>query len=141
MTKEIKPLCRELIKDHIAWCQLLDDSGFSPPCVFGDLLECLPKNSFDKNNTFASKLVSIDRARLMKRQHCFTCGKDCQLFNPEAESEHETAGLPCVDMSPAGKRLAENGPTAPVFITHGKMHVAKRTRVIVLENVQDRFCF
>ena len=139
LIEEIKPSCRALITDHIEWCQQLEGSGFSPPCVFGDVLKSLPENSYNRDDSFADKLYSIDRARLMKRQYCYTCGKQCPLFTPGEESEHETAGLPCVDMSSAGKRRFESGPTAPIFITHGKRHVAKRTRVILLENVQDRF--
>ena len=53
-------------------------------------------------------------------------------------ADFEVAGLPCTDQSRAGKRLFHNGPTAPVFMAHAKIHLAKQTPLVLLENVPDR---
>ncbi|CAE7365301.1 unnamed protein product [Symbiodinium sp. CCMP2592] len=40
-------------------------------------------------------------------------------------------------MSRVGKRAYHQGPTAPIFIAHAKLHVERQTPLILLENVQD----
>jgi site-specific DNA-cytosine methylase len=49
----------------------------------------------------------------------------------------DTSGLPCPDMSKAGKGLREEGLTSSVFIAHAKLHCAKKTPLLVVENVED----
>ena len=48
------------------------------------------------------------------------------------------AGLPCWDMSLAGKRLQENGVTVGCFLTHAKRHVELETPLVIVENTKDR---
>lgn len=51
-------------------------------------------------------------------------------------SDLETAGLPCPDMSFAGKRQQENGKTVGAFLTHAKRHVELQTPIIAVENTK-----
>ena len=84
------------------------------------------------------KFRKVDQAPLFRTQHCFTHDKECALFGaPSAHSDFEVAGLPCWDMSLAGKRLQEEGRTAGAFLAHAKRHVEKETRLIVVENTKD----
>ena len=69
-----------------------------------------------------------------------SCGRECDLFNDENKSDFDFSGLPCPDMSSAGLRLAEEGATAPVFITHAKYHIDKGTKLLIIENVTDSGC-
>ncbi|CAK9079372.1 Uncharacterized protein SCF082_LOCUS37876 [Durusdinium trenchii] len=73
----------------------------------------------------------------MTSQWCFTCCKECPLFGPRAMTDIEVAGLPCTDASMCGLRRFENGPTAQVFLAHCKIHLERRTPMMIIENVPD----
>ena len=106
------------------------------PCLFGDIEHCLPVGAYDKNSCFMEKLRDISSSQLMRRQWCYQHGSYCNLFGPGAVTQFEIAGLPCWDMSLAGKRLAEEGQTCSVFMCHAKIHKERRTPLLLLENVQ-----
>jgi len=82
------------------------------------------------------KLYKISKSDLMARQWCFQHQSYCHLFGASAETELDIAGLPCWDMSLAGKRAAEEGPTATVFMSHAKLHKQRKTPILILENVK-----
>lgn len=136
-TQEINAGCRQLIVDHLSWCHEVVGETFAPPCVFGDLRGCLPEKSYHQEDPHFKQIYDINRSKLVKNQWCYTCGKLCPLFGPEASSQFETAGLPCTDSSNAGKRKYEKGPTCSVFCAHAKRHVEKATPIVLIENVQD----
>jgi hypothetical protein len=129
--------CRQLIVDHLPWIREVTNSQHPSPCVFGDLLHCVPDNSFNVEDNFNVKLYDLDKALLFTHQWCFTHGRMCPLFGRAVETNLETAGLPCTDQSRAGNQLYEQGPTAVVFIAHAKRHIQKRTPFIIIENVQE----
>lgn len=137
--EEINAGCRQLILDHLQWCYSVTGTCHRP-CIFGDLVECVPPGSFCDEDPFYKKLYDFNRADLMKSQHCFFCTQQCPLFGPSAESDMEVAGLPCTDQSAAGNRLYQEGPTAKVFLAHAKRHIEKETPLLILENVQERDC-
>ena len=80
---------------------------------------------------------AISSADFRRTQFCYSCSKECDIFQPKMESQLEVAGLPCTDQSRAGKQAFEEGVTAPVFIAHAKLHINRRTPLVVLENVPD----
>ena len=133
--KEIKKACRQLISDHFDWCQSVTSSFDEKPCIFGDVMGCLPPGTFEPASSFHEKFKNIDSADLLTHQHCYTCSRLCPLFSQRPDLE--VAGLPCTDQSKAGRQRCHEGPTAPVFVAHGKRHIELRTPIIILENVQD----
>lgn len=134
-TKEINPSCRQLIVDNFEWCK--SASQWRPkPCIHGDILESLPPNSFSPSDSFFDRLLAINRAPLKKRQFCYTHNGLCPILEG-LQSDMDTSGLPCPDMSKAGKGLREEGLTSSVFIAHAKLHCAKKTPLLVIENVED----
>ena len=136
-SQEINANCRQLIVDHLQWCQQVVEKSYPTPCIFGDLLGCLPPGSFNPMDPFHKKLIQIDRAPFLPKQHCYSCNRLCPLFGVASSSDLEVAGLPCTDASNAGQRRFENGPSGAVFIAHAKQHIEQKTPIIVLENVQD----
>lgn len=48
-------------------------------------------------------------------------------------SEFSVAGLPCPDMSAAGKRLKRAGPTAKVYMAAGRYHTVNETPLLLVE--------
>ena len=83
-----------------------------------------------------TKLYDVNRADLMSHDWCFACNKYCPLFGESVDAQLEVAGLPCADQSKQGSQQFEHGPTAIVYLAHGKRMVEKRTPLVVIENVQ-----
>ena len=136
--QEVDRHCRQLISDHVLWCQQID-KRHQGPCVHGDITQIMPPNSFRPHDNFENKMKSINRAKLKKRQFCFTHNRKCPIFGEGArESDFDLSGLPCPDHSRAGHGLGREGPTAPVFGAHAKYHVACQTPMLIIENVPDR---
>ena len=106
------------------------------PCLFQDLLAVIPPGSYNEAGTFLERFEAIDRADFCSHAFCVAHNKMCPLFS-EKPADLEVAGLPCTDMSRAGLSRKEEGPTAPIFCCHGKLHVQKQTPLIIIENVQD----
>ena len=136
LSKEWDAGCRQLILDHFAWLKRASGKSCPLPCLFGDLEGCLPKGCYAKDDQFMTKLDKIDRVDFKCKQHCYAHNKACPLFGRATDSDLEVAGLPCWDISAAGKRLKENGPTASVFLAHAKRHVQKMTPLIIIENTK-----
>ncbi|CAL1150917.1 unnamed protein product [Cladocopium goreaui] len=111
-THEINKSCRQLIRDHVNWCAQVTDVHHSVPCIHGDITNIMPKGSFDPSACFKTKMKQIEQAKLCRGQFCFTHNQSCPVFGQEAaESDFDMSGLPCPDMSRAGKGLREEGPT------------------------------
>ena len=138
LSEEINPQCRQVIMDHHSWCGKVTGSSHSMPCLFGDVVKCVPPGSFNDADPFWKKLFAIDRADIMMSQHCFTCNTECPIEGNAAATDFEVAGLPCVDQSKCGHQKFENGRTAKVFMAHAKLHAHKCTPLIILENVQEK---
>lgn len=100
----------------------------------------MPNGSFDSHRCFATKVRQIDKAKLNKKQFCFSHNKFCPIYGQQAvSSDLDMSGLPCPDMSQCGDLLKEEGRTNVVFCAHAKFHVASGTKMLVLENVEARF--
>lgn len=130
--------CRQLITVHMQWCNNTTEMSHPMPCVFGDLTEVLPPDTFNTEENFMKNLYRANKMPMMTHQHCYTHNKLCPLgLRGEVASDYDLSGLPCPDMSPAGLRKGCEGPTGPVFISHAKLHIARQTPLLVIENVPE----
>lgn len=140
--KEISSNCRQLIVDHATWCSNTTELIHPKPCIHGDILDMLPPESFNPKSSFMKRLYAIDRAKLNSHQYCFTHNRQCSLGlirnDPQETADFDFSGLPCPDMSPAGKNQREEGQTSTVFAVHAKYHIAKQTLMLLIENVPDQ---
>ena len=135
--KEIDATCRQLIRDHVRWCQKATDMYGPSPCVHGDVTEILPEGTVIDQG-YLKMSHAVNQAQVMPKQFCYTHNQQCRVFGRRAvHADYDISGLPCPDMSRAGKQLFEEGPTAVVFACHAKMHAHKRTKLLVIENVPD----
>ena len=125
--------CRHAIRDNLSWCSRVMSSSSRAPCLFGDVQGCVPPCSISREGPFMPRFREVAKANFVSHQFCYEHNRQCQVL---VRTDWETAGLPCVDYSFAGKRLQEDGPTATVFITHAKRHIQLGTPMILLENVQ-----
>ena len=132
--------CNQLIVDNFQWYKQCTGTACHAPCIFGNLEDCIPKGTYHQKDPFWWKFYKVDSAVLYKTQHCNTHNRECLLFPQHSgeKSDIETAGLPCWDMSLAGKRLQENGRTVGTFLCHAKRHIELMTPNIILENTKDR---
>ncbi|CAE6969119.1 unnamed protein product, partial [Symbiodinium sp. CCMP2456] len=129
--------CRQMIKEHAAWCEQVTGRRSMDFCLFGDLNQVVPDGTICEADTFSEKVHKIAQAPLCSSQYCHAHNRRCPLFGPSTAAAWETAGLPCPDHSRAGLRMCENGKTAATFACHAKRHIEKRTPVILIENVQE----
>lgn len=135
--KEINKNCRKLITAHVEWCAQV--TGIHDvPCIHSDLTEVMPANSFNKSASFRKKVRQIDKARLCKKQYCWSHHKKHRIFGHGARPvDLDVSGLPCPDFSRAGVQKRTSGPTISVHISHAKFHVSWQTPMLILENVRD----
>lgn len=142
--QELSRRCRQLIVDHSTWYNNTTESWHPMPCIHGDLTSILPDHSFDPESSFMTRLYDINRAPLYSHQFCYTHNRDCALgvldSDHDNRPDYDFSGLPCPDMSPAGKKKREEGTTSSVFLCHAKYHVAMQTPILIIENVPDSGC-
>ena len=79
----------------------------------------------------------VAQANFVTHQFCYERQEECPIL---VETDRETAGLPCVDYSAAGRRQKENGPTASTFCCRAKKHTELGTAMLLLENAQALVC-
>ena len=135
VSKEWSKRCHQLIIDHHQWCCRVLNTQTKLPCIFGDVEGCIPPGTYNATDPFKLKFHKIANSDFVSHQWCYAHHQMCPLF--KTQLDFETAGLPCTDSSRAGNRQFENGPTAGVFVCHGKRHIELATPLILLENVQE----
>ena len=63
--------CQQMIVDNLSWINRLHGNTgadtASEPCMFGDILEAIPPDSFQDSDPFHRKLFDIDSASLCRR--------------------------------------------------------------------------
>lgn len=103
--KEWNAPCRQLIVDNFQWYKhCAGRLCCCQPCIFDDLEGRIPEGTYEPDDPFYVKFHKVDAADLLRKQYCYTHNKQCPLFpeHPGQQSDIETAGLPCWDMSLAG---------------------------------------
>ena len=101
----------------------------SPPHFFEDMLAMIPSGSFKETDSFDAKHKDICQCWLQGSQMCRQHEDVC----PIPEADFAVSGLPCTDMSRAGKHRLREGPTSPVYMVHGKLHCEQKTPLLLLE--------
>ena len=137
--KEYDPNCRQLLFDNHRWCCQTVGYQHAMPHLFGNILDLNPPGCLSQTWGYDAK-----RRKIMKTG--VACQLDCAAHSvaPEIASEFLNgcappyadfgcSGLPCTDMSRAGKRLRKHGPTNSIYITHAKFVQQKRVPLLVIE--------
>ena len=138
-SKEKDLQCQRLIVEHSRWNAKV--TGFhqhSPPCQFGSLENIYKLGTFDNTEhlSFLQLVAYIDVLLFQRHGECATCGKWCKIFD-EVDPDLDVSGLPCIDSSPVGTKLFEEGKSRSAFICHAKLNCEKGVMVILIENVSD----
>ncbi|CAK8995798.1 unnamed protein product [Durusdinium trenchii] len=120
--------CNQLLFDNHRWCTDTIGRDHPMPHFFGDILGLNPGGTFNAADSYKIKKQRIKESELMEYQLCNTHSWS------DSESEYccvpgahfGCSGLPCTDMSRAGKRKKRFGPTNSIYMTHGKYTEAKK---------------
>lgn len=112
--------------------------------MFKDILDLIPHQTSDPTWTYSQKLNAIFNGGLATagvcENHRSWVDGEC-LPGVCSVQKHNIAfdvsGLPCPDMSCAGKKLYRAGPTSAVYITHGKWATVQRIPLLLIECTKD----
>ena len=133
--QELNPRAQQVIHDHYKWVSEWVDTPRAAPHVFSDLLEMVPKGSFQQGPDFEQRRESIDRAGISSSQFCVTHGGWCALLKPV---DFDLSGLPCEENPQANhKRKFLHGRFGDVYLVWCKYHRSMRTPLVGLENTPD----
>ena len=130
--QECNPKCHQLLADNHEWCNEVTGSCHAMPHLFTDILALnCPELQLGPQVSYATKRARILGSHLVDGQSCVT---HPGLGGCEAPyADFGVSGLPCTDMSRAGKRQKRHGPTSSVYITHAKFVSKKKVPLFVLE--------
>ena len=101
--------------------------------MFSDILE-LTRPQIPDGEPYSTKLEVGKNAALTRRCPCCKHGGLCST---EKLAVFDVSGLPCPDMSTAGKRLRRAGSTAGVYIAHGKYVTDQAVPLLLVECTKD----
>ena len=142
VSKEIDPACQQLIIDHHRWIGSFtrDVSCRALPCILSDILSQVGTRTgrVGENENFVSKRRRLSQGEMQWFQPCSVHGVLCST---QTQVQIEVSGLPCPDNSRANvKRQFEEGRSGAVYIAWSRVHIAKRTPLLILENVPVPRC-
>ena len=133
--KENAPACNQLLFDNHRWCMETVDKDHDMPHFFNDILSLNCSGTFRDKDSYQTKRRKICGSVLLPTQLCNTHSHTdsesdwCMVPSPD----YGCSGLPCTDMSRAGRQLKKHGPTNSVYMTHGKYVENKKVPIFTVE--------
>lgn len=134
--------CHQLLRDHSKWCSEVNGNNslraHDMPCVFSDMLQLVPRGSYDPNGSFLERYFQLRSVQFYSHVHCET--HDC-LCPVDKDAEWDISGLPCQPNSAAancsriGGRSKQESPEWTLYIVWALWHIRRMTPAMVLENV------
>ena len=79
---------------------------------------------------YSRKLELVNAAQCANFGHCTRHQRACCTTQL---AQFDVSGLPCPDMSKAGKRQRRAGPTSDVYLAHGRFTTIRRTPLLLIE--------
>ena len=140
LPQEKKPECHQLIVDGARWCHQVAPTQTPPslPCVFQDAEDINPCFvEADATETYGQKKRRILKSKMMTQGFCSTHQRMCAWPSAEGDVHFDCSGLPCTDMSRAGKQQKRHGKTASVYVTHAKYCRECKIPLVVIECTTD----
>ena len=129
--QEMNPNCRVLLHETIKWCETVSPGSGNSACLFGNILDMFPLQTFIGTSTYSEKLKASLNCRLNKRGYCYTHESCCD--NSASMPSFDVSGLPCPDMSSAGAKLKRAGLTSGCYMAHGRWCRQQRVPLLLLE--------
>ncbi|CAE7311369.1 unnamed protein product [Symbiodinium microadriaticum] len=132
ISTELNSACHQQLLDTDLWCQNTASSLGPCSCLFGDVLSWNVGTQYTSlcRLSYPAKKRKIYDADTLPTMHCWAHNQQCVV---PLRVHLGVSGLPCTDMSRAGKMLKSAGPTASVYLTHAKYCQNARVPLPVLE--------
>ena len=130
--------CQSLLAENLRWCShVVAGHDARDCCIFGDMMEILPYGTLRHEHVgYSQKLSAVQslgsNVPNVNTSWCAGHQTYCSL-NKGAQAVFSVAGLPCPDMSRAGKKQKRAGPTSVVYMSHGHYHKQNRTPLLLVE--------
>ena len=106
VAQEYSEPCQQLLLESMHWCQKVSGHAVGvSPFLFGDITKLLKGPWYDTTMTYSKRLAAGQEATLESGMWCQIQQRECPLPYPY----FDVSGLPCPDMSAAGKRLKRAG--------------------------------
>ena len=122
----------------MAWCEDVSGHPRNGPCLFSDILDLVPDAQQFLNNvenaSYSMKKEAVTASSLGQWGRCCTHNKLCTMAK---NAQFVVSGLPCPDMSTCGKRQKRAGPTAAVYMAHGKYATTHRVPLLLVECTKE----
>ena len=130
--QENNPKTHQILVDNHSWCCQTSGAIHDMPHLFTDILDLNSPDVFKQTDDYENKRRKILGSRITTHAPCAMHSGNlggCEI--PGAD--FGVSGLPCTDMSMAGKRRFRHGPTNAVFMTHGKYTEAHKIPIFIIE--------
>ena len=105
----------------MTWCE--EVTGHHGACLFEDIVDLIPNGTLGSDWTYSEKLQATLQVPTAERGFCVA--HDCQCAVNKI-AVFDVSGLPCPDMSRAGKRRKRAGVTNTVYLAHGRYMTVNR---------------
>ena len=126
-----------MCKHTLNWVEDVTGEDHGGCCIFGDITSLLPYGTFTTgDNIYSRRLLASRKASLAQNGQCYHHGAACDV---QKRPIFTVSGLPCPDMSTAGKRRKRAGVTADVYLAHGRWASMLEVPLILFENTKDGF--
>lgn len=133
--QEMDRKCQTVINDSLQWCEDVAGHNSRFPCLFGDALDLIPYKTYDISWSYSQKLSAVNHSHIATTGQCLRHSQGCSVVKPMAT--FGVSGLPCPDMSTAGKRRKRAGPTATVYMAHGRYATIHKIPLLLVECTKE----
>ena len=97
-------------------------------------MDLLPHGTLDPLWPYSKKLEAVKESGIATQAHCIRHGQVCSV---NKMAVFDVSGLPCPDMSVCGLRKKRAGPTAGVYLAHGKYVSRNRIPLLLIECTEE----
>ena len=136
VTKDFAEPCQQLTCQTMKWCSIVTDWDPEGHCMFGNILDLLPYGTLFGQTSYSEKFSAV--AQCVELAPTAACSVHQTACPASKRVIFDVSGLPCPDFSTAGKRLKKDGPTAPVYMVHGKWCCENKVPLLLIECTEDR---
>ena len=136
IAQEINSGRQQLCKEALNWSWNLLDEEPNECCLFGDIEQLLPYGTLMADQRYSQKLKAATGVPVAPRSPCYIHSGPCEVNKRPIFS---VSGLPCPDMSSAGKRRKRAGVTSNVYLCHGRWATENEVPLLLIECTKDRW--
>lgn len=136
LPQENNVACQQMCKEALQWSSIVTGEDHDC-CIFGDITQLLPYGTLNQQRGYSARLEASKQVQCAGLGHCWMHNCACPTGKLPLFS---VGGLPCPDMSTCGKRMKRAGPTADVYISHGRWITENDVPLVLIECTPEHWC-